>query len=229
MLPSLILRIGFRGALRAYGACRVFRSSPRCTLAHLRAHQHAHNRRYPRGSARDLRQPAAQSGGEARMGRCAGDESDDGVGVRIQRAVLSRAYSTGSSAYRAGGAAARSRAVARGRAGAHARGGDRGMYAPRVAPSGVCARSNRMHGCVRFTTFIQRLGLIARSARSGGTGRRLSGRAVHCAPTARAGLAGNAALGDPHERAGDAERAHAGKRSSPHAPFITMAIRKRAL
>ena len=167
--------------------------------------------------------------GEARMGRCAGDESDDGVGVRIQRAVLSRAYSTGSSAYRAGGATARSRAVARGRAGAHARGGDRGMYAPRVAPSGVCARSNRMHGCVRFTTFIQRLGLIARSARSGGTGRRLSGRAVHCAPTARAGLAGNAALGDPHERAGDAERAHAGKRSSPHAPFITMAIGKRAL
>ena len=175
---------------------------------------------------------AAQSGGEARMGRCAGDESDDGVGVRIQRAVLSRAYSTGSSAYRAGRAAARSRAVARGRAGAHARRGDRGRYV--CATRGAQRRARVRTGCMDACgSRRSSSGCVNRWAyRTVGAfrwARRLSGRAVHCAPTARACLAGKAALGDPHERAGDAERAHAGKRSSPHAPFITMAIGKRAL
>lgn len=122
--------------LRAYGACRVLQHTPRSSTRTCFAATH--------GS--QLAICGAQSGGRRGMGRCAGDESDGGVGVRIQRAVLSRAHSTGLSAFRTGGAAARSRAVARGRAGAHARRGDRGMYALRVAPSGVRARSNRMRG-----------------------------------------------------------------------------------
>ena len=94
------------------------------------------------------------------------------------RAVLSRAHSKGLSAFRTGGAAARSRAVARGRAGAHARRGDRGMYALRVTPSGVRARSNRMRGWrARADRRVHDVHPAGGSPTAGPIARRLSGRA----------------------------------------------------
>jgi hypothetical protein len=89
------------------------------------------------------------------------------------------------------------------------------------------ARSNRMRGWrARADRRVHDVHPAGGSPTAGPIARRLSGRAGALRSHGARGLSltGHAALGDAHERAGDAERAHAGKGWSPHARFSTVAI-----